>query len=215
MRRRWICAFLIALAASACSDGGDEEAGPTTTAAASATTSTAAAPPSTAAATTVTAARPTTTTARTTAAAAVIEPDTVAGLELGTNRSTAYAVLGQPSATGQETDLGGERYDYARWDLAGNRGLTLVFRSPGVTGPQLSHWHVTAPGPATALGIKVGDAAGAVVAAYGPLTPFCCGTEIASVSRGGGRMIVVVEPGANVRSIYGGAESSWSRVIAD
>lgn len=216
MRRLGVVAMVLVLTAAACSDGGGEEAAPTTAPTSAPSTTAAPSTSSTLAPVTTAPAPATSTTAAPTAAAtAVVEPDTIAGIEMGSNRSTAYAVLGQPSATGQETDLGGERYDFARWDLAGNRGLTLVFRSPGVTGPQLTHWHVTAPGPATALGIEVGDPAGSVVAAYGALTAFCCGTEVASVSRGGGRLIVVVEPGGNVRSIYGGAESSWSRVIAD
>lgn len=211
-----MCALLIALAATgvACSGGGDE-AGLTTAPPTTTTSTTLATTTSTAPATTVTTARATTTTTRGTAANAVVEPDSIGGLEPGSNKSAAYARFGDPTATGDGTDLGGEKYDFLRWEFSGNRGLTLYYRQTGVTSPLLVHWQVTAAGPATARGVKVGDPASAVVAAYGPLQPFCCDTQVASVTRGPGRMIVIVQPGGNVTQIVGGAEGSWSRLIAD
>ena len=223
MRRRNASVFVLValLLTAACSDGDDDEAGPTTTPSTTSTTTVASTSvastsvASTTAAPATTAPATTTTTARVTAATAVVEPDTIAGIPLGTNRSEANAVLGLPSETGSGTDLAGDRYDFSRWNLAGNRGLTLYYRQTGVTAPLLSHWQVTAPGPATARGIKVGDPSSAVVTAYGPLQPFCCDVQVASVTRGPGRMIVIVEPGAAVTQIVGGSEASWSRLIAD
>lgn len=213
-----MCALLIALAATgvACSDDGGDEAGLTTAPPTTSTSTTVATTSSTAPATTVTTTPATTpTTARVTAANAVVEPDSIGGLEPGTNKSAAYARFGDPTSTGDGTDLGGDRYEFLRWEFSGNRGLTLYYRQTGVTSPLLAHWQVTANGPATARGVKVGDPASAVVAAYGALQPFCCDTQVASVSRGPGRMIVIVQPGGNVTQIVGGVESSWSRLIAD
>ncbi len=208
-----------------CGDDGDEASSTapasststslavTTTDAGAATTTPA--PATTALGPTTTVAAPTTTAPAPRAATAIIEPDTIAGIPIGSNKSEAIAVLGEPTTSGQETDLSGATYDYLRWQFAGNRGLFLNFRTQGATSPLLTDWIATAPGPATARGIKVGDPESAVVAAYGPLSPFCCGAVIADVSRGPGRMIVVVEPGGNVRQIIGGDPGFWSRSIAD
>ena len=209
-----VCVVLVVLATGACSDDDGEEAGLATTPPTS-TTTTVAATTSTAPATTVTTARATTTTARVTAANAVIEPDSIGGLEPGSNKTAASTRFGDPTSTGDGTDLAGDRYEFLRWDFSGNRGLTLYYRQRGVTSPLLEHWQVTAAGPATARGVKVGDPASAVVAAYGALQPFCCDAQVASVTRGPGRMIVIVQPGGNVTQIIGGIESSWSRLIAD
>ena len=46
----------------------------------------------------------------------MIEPDTVAGIPLGANKSQAIAVLGNPTVTGQTTDLSGATYDFLRWE---------------------------------------------------------------------------------------------------
>ena len=210
-----VCVLL--LAGAACSDDDGEEAGvaATTSTAAVATTgaSTTSAP---AAVTTSPSSAPaTTTTPANRAATAVLEPDSIAGVEVGSNKSDAIAALGPPTSTGRETDLSGAMYDFQRWDFAGNRGLILNYRTPAVTSPLLTDWTATAPGPATVRGIKVGDPASAVVAAYGPLTGFCCDRQIASIEKGAFRMIVVVEPGANVTQIIGGDPGFWSRSIAD
>lgn len=150
------------------------------------------------------------------AATAVIEPAAVAGIGLGSTKSQAIAVLGTPTTTGQETDLGGTRYDFLRWELAGPRGLTLNFRTTGATSPLLTDWLATAPGPATKRGVQVGDDAAKVTAAHGALEPFCCGATVASVSESGGRMIVVVDSMTRrVVQIIGGDPASWSRSIAD
>lgn len=214
MRRLAPVLAVILLAAGACSDDGGDQAGLTT--APTTTTTTVAVTTSAAAATTVTTPRATTTTTvGVTAANSTIEPDSIGGLEPGSNKTAAFTRFGDPTSTGDGTDLAGDRYDFLRWDFSGNRGLTLYYRQAGVTSPLLAHWQVTAPGPATARGVKVGDPASAVVAAYGALQPFCCDTQVASVTRGPGRMIVIVQPGANVTQIVGGVESSWSRLIAD
>lgn len=217
MRRRLgvVAVTLLFPLAVACSDGDGDEADPTTTGPPTTSTTVAAATSTTAAGATSSTARVTTTTARVTAANAVVEPDSIGGIQIGTTRSEANAVLGEPTDTGSGTDLGGDPYQTSRWVLSGNRGLTLYYRQTGVTAPLLVHWQVTAPGPATARGVKVGDPASAVIAAYGALQPFCCDTQVASVTRGPGRMIVIVEPGGNVTQIVGGVESSWSRLIAD
>lgn len=162
---------------------------------------------------------PTSTTAAATAAAkaatAVIEPDTVAGLPFGATKSEVIAVLGPPTRTGQETDLSGARYDYLRWELDGNRGLTLNFRTPSVTSPRLTDWIATAKGPRTRSGIQVGDPATKVVTAHGALQAFCCDAKIASLTRGAGRLIVVVPNGGAVGQLIGGDEAFWSKSIAD
>jgi hypothetical protein len=159
----------------------------------------------------------TTTSARVTAAKAVIEPHQVAGIPLGSNKSQAYAVLGPPTTTGQETDLSGKKYDYLRWEFGGGiRGLVLNYRTDSVTSPLLTDWAANAAGPTTKAGVQFGDTAAKVVAAYGPLTGFCCDTQVASVTQAGGRMIVIV-PNASktVNRIVGGDPAFWSRSIAD
>lgn len=214
----------VALLAGACtSDDSTETASEATTTTVAATTSTSAAsqvgapvttgvPTTLAASTTTTAAA----TPRSAAATAVIEPDAIAGIPLGSNKSQAYAVLGPPTTTGQETDLSGKRYDYLRWEFDGNRGLFLNYRTEGVTSPLLTDWTVTAAGPTTTRGVQVTDPASKVAATYGPLQPFCCEARIAEESRGGGRMIIVVATGTQtVRQIIGGDPGYWSRSIAD
>ncbi|MGH9225321.1 MAG: hypothetical protein ACRD2W_16415 [Acidimicrobiales bacterium] len=220
-----LAAAVLALAGPACGDGDvSGSASPTTTATAVPTTlPPATAPPSTtattapaAATTTRPAAAATTTTALPTPATAIIGPDTVAGIPLGANKSAAIGVLGIPTVSGQTTDLSGATYDFLRWSLDGNRGLTLNFRTPSATSPLLTDWQVTAVGPTTALGIKVGDTASQVTAAYGPLQAFCCDSRVASVERNGGRLIVIVDnAGSLVRQLIGGDPAFWSRSIAD
>jgi hypothetical protein len=198
---------------AACGGEGDEDpvvaAGqPTTTSTMAVTTTT----------TSVVAPAPTSTTAASAskASTAVIEPDTVAGLALGSTKTQVIAVLGTPTRTGQDTDVSGARYDYLRWELDGNRGLTLNFRTPSVTSPLLTDWSATAKGPRAQSGSQVGDAAAKVVAAHGTLQEFCCDSKIASMKQGAGRMIIVVPNWAGtVRQIIGGDESFWSRSIAD
>ena len=220
--KRWLTVLAMAsLVAAGCGSDGDDTAAPTT-----AVTS---APPTSAAVTTVTAA-PATSAAPTTrpsgatsttrggqaAARAVIEPQAVAGIALGANKSQAIAVLGPPTTQGQETDISGKKYDYLRWQFSGNRGLFLNFRTESVTSPLLTDWIATAPGPATKAGVQVGDGQSKVTAAHGPLQPFCCEAQVASVSPGGGRMIVVVaNDSKTVIQIIGGDPAFWSRSIAD
>ncbi len=204
---------LAALMVTACGSG-DDEAAPTTTSTAApvtSTTTTAPAPTST-----TRAGAATTTTARPSAARAVIEPASVAGIPLGANKSQAIAVLGQPTTTGQETDLSGKKYDYLRWQISGNRGLTLNFRTESVTSPLLTDWTANAPGPVTTGGVQVGDGAAKVTAAHGALVTFCCESKVASVTQGAGRMIVVVaDDTQKVVQIIGGDPAFWSRSIAD
>ena len=158
----------------------------------------------------------TSTTAARTAATAIIEPAMVAGVALGANKSQAIAVLGTPTTSGRETDLSGKQYDFLRWQLDGNRGLTLNFRTESVTSPLLTDWTANASGPVTKGGVQVGDGAAKVIAAHGPLQGFCCESQVASVSQGGGRMIVVVDGATQrVTQITGGDPAFWSRSIAD
>jgi len=228
MRRRggWLWGVVVALVVVACTDDGGEEATPTTApgpatttepadttaAAGAATTAAAANAPATTAA-----ASPATTAAAGAGAAATarIEPNAIAGLPRGSNKSAAYERFGNPNASGQDTDRAGASYEFLRWELSGNRGLTLYYRALGVTSPLLTHWQVTAPGPATARGIKVGDPASAAVAAYGPLEPSCCGALMVSVTEGGGKLVLLMDPaGTVVHQILGGTESSWTPLIA-
>lgn len=175
----------------------------TTTAVAPVTTNTSVAPITTTAA------------AASKAATAVVEPHTVAGLPLGATKTEVIAVLGPPTKTGQETDLSGAKYDYLRWELDGNRGLALNFRTLSATSPRLTDWIATAKGPRTKTGIQVGDPATKVVAAHGALQDFCCDAKIASVKQGAGRLIIVVPNGGAVGQLIGGDEAFWSKSIAD
>ena len=143
---------------------------------------------------------------------ALIEPDSVAGLGLGTNKSEAHAVLGPPSSSGQQNDINGDQYDFLHWQLSGNQGLTLNYRFPTGVSPKLTDWSTRAEGPFTAKGIHVHDTAAQVTAAYGPLEPFV-GAEIAKVEQGGGRLIVIVDGGV-VTSLIGGDPFFWMKSIA-
>jgi hypothetical protein len=135
---------------------------------------------------------------------------------LGAGKSQAIAVLGPPTTSGQETDLSGKKYDFLKWQLSGNRGLTLNFRTESVTSPLLTDWNVNAPGPVTKGGVQVGDTAAKVTAAHGALQVFCCESKVASVVDGPGRMIVVVaDDTQKVIQITGGDPGYWSRSIAD
>ena len=147
-----------------------------------------------------------------TAAQALIEPDSVAGLGLGTNKSEAHAVLGPPTSQGKHTDVNGEEFDFLHWQLDGNRGLTLNYRFPTGVSSKLTDWSANASGPSTKKGVQFGDTADQVIAAYGPLEPFI-GLQIAAVEQGGGRMIVVVDDGA-VTMIIGGDPAQWMRSVA-
>ncbi len=229
--RRWLpIVALAALVATACGSDDDEAAQTTTSTAAAVVTTTALAtststsvggPTTTTragATTTTRAGAATTTTAspRPSAAKAVIEPARVAGIGLGANKSQAIAVLGEPTTTGQETDLSGKKYDYLKWQLSGNRGLTLNFRTESATSPLLTDWNANAPGPVTKGGVTVGDGAVKVTAAHGALMTFCCESKVASVVDGGGRMIVVIANDTQkVTQIIGGDPAFWSRSIAD
>ena len=207
-----LLATAVVLIGTGCGDDADDEATSSTSPTVAGATSTAGA----AATTTGGGAAATTSAAPAMkAATAILEPDTVAGIELGTNKSAAIAVLWNPTTPGQETDVSGERYDFLRWELSGDRGLILNYRTQGATSPLLTDWTATAPGPVTARGIQVGAPESAVVAAYGPLSGFCCGVMIAEATRGPGRLIMIVEPGATVRQIIGGDPGFWSRSIAD
>ena len=206
-----VVAPLVSLAACGGADDAPVAAGQpatTTAAAAPVATTTAIAPATTAASTSTTA-------AASKAATAVIEPDTVAGIPLGATKTEVIAILGTPTSTGQDTDVSGARYDYLRWELDGNRGLTLNFRTPSATSPRLTDWIATAKGPRTKSGIQVADSATKVVAAHGSLQAFCCDARIASVKQGAGRLIIVVPNGGAVTQVIGGDESFWSRSIAD
>lgn len=143
---------------------------------------------------------------------AIIEPDSVAGIGLGTTKSEAHAVLGPPTSSGKHTDVHGEEFDFLHWQLDGNRGLTLNYRFPTGVSPKLTDWQASAHGPSTKKGVQVGDAANEVIAAYGPLEPFV-GVQVAAVDQGGGRMIVVVDNGM-VTLIIGGDHESWMRSVA-
>lgn len=207
---------LAALVTAGCGGGGDKAAPATTTTTVVAVTTTAVpstTEPSTTVPSTIRAAPATTTTAGQTAASAVIEPERVAGIGLGATKSQATDVLGPPTMSGQNTDVGGATYDYLRWQLNGNRGLTLNFRNTALT---LTDWAATTAGPATKAGVQVGDGAAKAVAAHGALQTFCCNSQVASVSQGGGRMIVVVDNDTQkVTQIIGGDPAYWSRSIAD
>ena len=214
--RRVVLAAVVLMAAACGSDGDDDASRATTgvsvTSVAPSTTSTTTAP----APTTTRPATGSSTTTRPTVATAVIEPHQVAGIALGSTKSQAIAVLGTPTATGQDTDLSGKKYDFLRWQLSGNRGLTLNFRTDSVTSPLLTDWTANGPGPATTAGVQVGDPASKVTSGHGPLQAFCCDSRVASVSQGGGRMIVVVANGSQtVVQITGGDPAYWSRSIAD
>ncbi len=78
--------------------------------------------------------------------------------------------------------------------------------------PKLTDWLVSARGPVTKQGVRVGDTEAQVVAAYGPLQPFV-GQQIAAVEQGGGRLIVVVDSGT-VTLLIGGDPEFWMRSIA-
>ncbi len=147
-----------------------------------------------------------------TPAQAVVEPDSVAGVGLASTKAEAQEVLGPPTSSGKHTDVNGEEYDFVDWRFDGDRGLTLNYRFPEEFSPKLTDWFIDARGPATTKGVRVGDSADQVMAAYGPLEPFV-GAQIAAVERGGGRMIVLVEDGT-VRSIIGGDPDFWMRSIA-
>lgn len=201
---------LVAVTAVGCGSGDGDGAAPAAT--------TIAAPTTTAGPSTTTTGPPaaTSTTRRPAAATAVIEPDTVAGIPLGATKSQAIAVLGPPTRTSQETDLGGKKYDALSWDFNANRGLSLAFGTDSVTSPLLTDWKATAPGPVTKAGVQVGDPAAKVTSAYGPLQAFCCDTTIANVNQGAGRMIVIVgNASQKVDQILGGDPAFWSRKIAD
>ena len=146
----------------------------------------------------------------------------VAGLSLGATEAEAAAILGPPSAREQHTDVSGATYEALLWHLPPRRGpagsLVLNFRDrgPGSGAPRLTDWSTLAPGPRTATGVQVGDAAAKVVAAHGPLEVFCCDTHVASVTRGRGHMVVIVDDGTSkVTRIIGGDDTFWSRSIAD
>ena len=139
----------------------------------------------------------------------------VAGLAIGSTKAQAIAVLGPATRSGQETDVGGRKYDYLSWEFGGNRGLFLAFGTGSVTSPLLTDWKTTA-GPTTKGGVQVGDTAAKATAAHGPLEAFCCDTRVASVTEGGGRMIVVVgNASQRVDRILGGDPAYWQRKIAD
>lgn len=145
-------------------------------------------------------------------AEAAIEPDSVAGVGLGANKSEAQAVLGPAGSQGRHRDVHGEEFDFLHWALDGERGLTLNYRFPTGLSPKLTDWQVSARGPVTGAGVRVGDSEDQVIAAYGPLEPFV-GVQVASVERGGGRMIVVVD-GGRVTLIVGGDPEWWMRSVA-
>ena len=230
--RRWLAVLVLAsvasvasVAATGCGSDDDESAAPATTttspgtSVASSVPATTTAPvtqgPATTATTTPASTAPPTTSGQA-AAKAIIEPNAVAGIALGSNKSQAIAVLGPPTTMGQEADLSGKTYDYLRWQFSGNRGLFLNFRTESVTSPLLTDWIATAPGPATKGGVQVGDGAAKVVAAHGALQAFCCNAQVASVTEGAGRMIVVVaNDNQQVTQIIGGDPGYWSRSIAD
>ena len=218
MKRALAFAALAVLAATSCGSG-DDQAASSTTAPSPVTSTTSPVATSTTApgATTI---RPTSTTTSSgtsaAAAKAVIEPAAVAGIPLGANKAQAIAVLGQPTTSGQETDLSGKKYDFLKWQLSGNRGLTLNFRTESATSPLLTDWNANAPGPLTNAGVQVGDSAAKAVAGHGALQAFCCESKVASVVQGGGRMIVVVSDATQkVTGITGGDPAYWSRSIAD
>lgn len=222
MRMRLVWAVLVVLgiagAVGCGSDNDADKAAPSTTEAVATTVTTSGvsttAEPATA--TTAAGASSTTKVAGASFRTAVVEPDSVGGVDLGATKSEAIAVLGEPTATGIQEDLSGKTYDFLRWNIDGNRGLVLNFRTEAVTSPRLTDWLVTATGPATVKGIKVGDAMAKVTGAYGALQPFCCESQVASVTKGAGRMVVVVDSGAGtVTQIIGGDEAYWSRSIAD
>jgi len=119
------------------------------------------------------------------AAQAIVEPDSVAGLGMGTNKSEAEAVLGPPTSSGRHTDVNEQQYDFVHWQVDASRGLTLNYRFPEGVSPKLTDWSVDAHGPSTSRGVRVGDSEDEVVAAYGPLEPFV-GAQIAAVEQGGG-----------------------------
>ena len=207
---------LVALMATACGSGDDTAAPTTTTTAAPITTTTVTSTTAPAPTSTTRAGAATTTTARAGAAKAVIDAATVAGIPLGAGKSEAIAVLGPPTMTGQGTDVSGKKYDFLRWQISGNRGLTLNFRTESVTSPLLTDWIASAPGPVTTRGVQVGDGADKVTAAHGALVTFCCESKVASVMQGPGRMIVVVpDETRKVSQIIGGDPEYWSRSIAD
>ncbi len=140
----------------------------------------------------------------------------MAGLPLGSTKAQAIAVLGPATRSGQEMDLSGRRYDYLNWEFSGNRGLFLAFGTDSVTSPLLTDWKATAPGPTTKGGVQVGDPAAEVTTAHGPLTAFCCDTRVASITEGGGRMLVIVgNASQKVDQILGGDPAYWQRKIAD
>lgn len=147
---------------------------------------------------------------------AIVEPDKVAGLRLGTTKEDAIAVLGPPTSDEQVEDTGGNPYVAVRWNVSDTGGLNLNFREGTTEAPLLTDWVASAPGPETTQGIQVGDPEEKVTSAYGELQEFCCDANVASLSRGDGRMIIVVgDQSHTVEQIIGGDEASWSRLIAD
>jgi len=143
---------------------------------------------------------------------AIVEPESVAGVGMGSNKSWAQAVLGVATSNGKHTDVLGEEFDFLHWQLDGVRGLSLNYRFPTGLSPKLTDWLVSARGPVTRKGVRVGDTEAQVIAAYGPLQPFV-GQQIAAVEQGGGRMIVVVDNGT-VTLLIGGDPEFWMRSIA-
>jgi hypothetical protein len=152
---------------------------------------------------------------RTVASRSVLEPDSVAGIPLGASKDQAAAVLGPATTTTSERDSAGS-YQTLRWQLSGSRGLALSFRAGSRFSPGLTDWKTDIRGPATSAGIEVGSQMEAVVAAYGPLADFCCATKIASVERGGGRLVVMVLTSTGVTDrIVGGDPKAWIRTIEE
>lgn len=158
---------------------------------------------------------PEVTASRTIASRAVIEPDSVAGIPLGATKDQAAAVLGPATTTTTERDSSGP-YQTLRWQLSGSRGLALSFRAGSRFSPGLTDWRTDIRGPATAAGIEVGSELDKVVATYGPLADFCCATKVASVERGGGRLVVMVLKSTGVADrIVGGDPKAWMRTIEE
>ncbi len=149
-------------------------------------------------------------------ATAVIEPDSVGGIPLGATAAEVEFALGTPTTRGRVTDLHGREVDFRTWQIQGDRGLVLSFPSTGASTPRVHHWSTHTPGPSTAKGVQVGDPASKVTAAYGPLEPFVvAGSHAATVERGGGTMVVVVDDASQqVDVIIGGDRESWMGGIA-
>ncbi len=158
---------------------------------------------------------PEVTASRTVASRSVLEPDSVAGIPLGATKDQAAAILGPATTTTSERDSAGT-YQTLRWQLSGTHGLALSFRAGSRFSPGLTDWRTDIRGPATAAGIEVGSQAEKVIAAYGPLADFCCAAKIASVERGGGRLVVVVLNSNGLADrIVGGDPNAWMRTIEE